>query len=41
LDPSQADQSYGMLVNKVLPPVFLGFFAAVLFGAILVLLILL
>jgi len=35
LDPSQADQSYGMLVNKVLPPVLLGFFAAVLFGAIL------
>ena len=35
LDPSQADQSYGLLVNKVLPPVLLGFFAAVLFGAIL------
>lgn len=35
LDPSQGDQSYGMLVNKVLPPVLLGFFAAVLFGAIL------
>ena len=35
LDSSQADQSYGMLVNKVLPPVLLGFFAAVLFGAIL------
>jgi SSS family solute:Na+ symporter len=35
LDPSQGDQSYGLLVNKVLPPVFLGFFAAVLFGAIL------
>jgi SSS family solute:Na+ symporter len=35
LDPSQADQSYGLLVNRVLPPVLLGFFAAVLFGAIL------
>jgi len=35
LDASQADQSYGMLVNRVLPPVLLGFFAAVLFGAIL------
>lgn len=35
LDASQADQSYGLLVNKVLPPVLLGFFAAVLFGAIL------
>src|SRR5210317_1997685 len=35
LDASQADLSYGMLVNKVLPPVLLGFFAAVLFGAIL------
>ena len=35
LDSSQGDQSYGMLVNKVLPPVLLGFFAAVLFGAIL------
>ena len=32
---TQADLSYGMLVNKVLPPVLLGFFAAVLFGAIL------
>jgi len=29
------DESYGLLVNKVLPPVLLGFFAAVLFGAIL------
>ena len=28
LDASQADQSYGLLVNKVLPPVLLGFFAA-------------
>ena len=35
LDASQADQSYGLLINKVLPPVLLGFFAAVLFGAIL------
>ncbi|MGB1454900.1 MAG: solute:sodium symporter family transporter [Flavobacteriaceae bacterium] len=35
LDPSQGDQSYGLLVNKVLPPALLGFFAAVLFGAIL------
>ena len=35
LDASQADQSYGLLVNRVLPPVLLGFFAAVLFGAIL------
>lgn len=30
-----ADQAYPMLVNKVLPPAFMGFFAAVLFGAIL------
>ncbi|SFF68468.1 solute:Na+ symporter, SSS family [Salegentibacter agarivorans] len=29
------DQAYPMLVNKVLPPYLLGFFAAVLFGAIL------
>ena len=29
------DQAYPMLVNKVLPPEWLGFFAAVLFGAIL------
>lgn len=35
LDIANQDQSYGMLVNKVLPPVLLGFFAAVLFGAIL------
>lgn len=35
LAPSQGDQSYGLLVNKVLPPALLGFFAAVLFGAIL------
>ena len=30
-----ADQAYPMLVNKVLPPELTGFFAAVLFGAIL------
>ncbi len=30
-----ADDAYPMLVNKVLPPSLLGFFAAVLFGAIL------
>ena len=35
LDVANQDQSYGMLVNKVLPPVLVGFFAAVLFGAIL------
>ena len=29
------DEAYPMLVSKVLPTVFLGFFAAVLFGAIL------
>ena len=29
------DQAYPMLVNAVLPPVFVGFFAAVIFGAIL------
>ena len=29
------DQAYPMLVSKVLPTVFVGFFAAVLFGAIL------
>ena len=29
------DQAYPMLVNKVLPNVWLGFFAAVMFGAIL------
>ena len=35
LDVSQGDQSYGMLVAKVLPASLVGFFAAVLFGAIL------
>jgi SSS family solute:Na+ symporter len=35
LTEGQQDQSYGLLVNKVLPPALLGFFAAVLFGAIL------
>ncbi len=30
-----ADQAYPALVNEVLPPVLVGFFAAVLFGAIL------
>ena len=35
LDVSQPDQAYGELVKKVLPPEFIGFFAAVLFGAIL------
>jgi SSS family solute:Na+ symporter len=30
-----ADDAYPMLVNKVLPPAWIGFFAAVLFGAIL------
>jgi SSS family solute:Na+ symporter len=30
-----SDQAYPMLVAKVLPPVLLGFFAAVIFGAIL------
>ena len=35
LTVSEQDQSYGLLVNKVLPPILLGFFAAVLFGAIL------
>jgi len=30
-----ADDAYPMLVNKVLPPAWVGFFAAVLFGAIL------
>jgi len=34
-DVSQPDQAYGELVKKVLPPEFIGFFAAVLFGAIL------
>ncbi len=32
---ANADQAYPMLVNKVLPSYLLGFFAAVLFGAIL------
>lgn len=31
----QPDQAYPMLVNKVLPTVLIGFFSAVLFGAIL------
>ena len=31
----KADEAYPMLVNEVLPPYLLGFFAAVLFGAIL------
>lgn len=35
LSVDNQDQSYGLLVNRVLPPVLLGFFAAVLFGAIL------
>ncbi|HLU92656.1 MAG TPA: solute:sodium symporter family transporter, partial [Membranihabitans sp.] len=30
-----ADQAYPLLVKKVLPPAFIGFFAAVMFGAIL------
>jgi solute:Na+ symporter, SSS family len=30
-----ADSAYPMLVNKVLPPAWVGFFAAVIFGAIL------
>lgn len=30
-----ADQAYPLLVKRVLPPVFVGFFAAVIFGAIL------
>ncbi len=35
-DPElKGDASYGLLVAKVLPPALLGFFAAVLFGAIL------
>lgn len=34
-DLESADQAYPMLVGKVLPPYLLGFFAAVLFGAIL------
>ncbi|MBW1295479.1 solute:sodium symporter family transporter [Aquimarina litoralis] len=32
---SSADQAYPELVRKVLPPTLLGFFAAVLFGAVL------
>lgn len=32
---ANADQAYPMLVKKVLPTAFVGFFAAVLFGAIL------
>ncbi len=35
LETGQGDQSYGLLVNRVLPPTLVGFFAAVLFGAIL------
>lgn len=34
-DLSSPDEAYPMLVNKVLPPAWVGFFAAVLFGAIL------
>ncbi len=34
-DLSAADQAYPELVRKVLPPALLGFFAAVLFGAVL------
>ena len=34
-DLETADQAYPMLVAKVLPPALLGFFAAVIFGAIL------
>ena len=35
LDVSKQDQSYGLLVSRVLPASLVGFFAAVLFGAIL------
>ena len=35
LDVSSADEAYGELVRKVLPTSLVGFFAAVLFGAIL------
>ncbi|MDG5490064.1 solute:sodium symporter family transporter [Psychroserpens sp. SPM9] len=35
LDVSTPDQAYGELVKRVLPPELIGFFAAVLFGAIL------
>ncbi|WP_299058871.1 solute:sodium symporter family transporter [uncultured Polaribacter sp.] len=34
-DIANADEAYPMLVKKVLPAAFIGFFAAVLFGAIL------
>ncbi|MGB5942977.1 MAG: solute:sodium symporter family transporter [Leeuwenhoekiella sp.] len=34
-DLANPDEAYPMLVKKVLPPAFVGFFAAVLFGAIL------
>ncbi|MEP0263821.1 solute:sodium symporter family transporter [Dokdonia sp.] len=34
-DLSSADQAYPQLVKEVLPPALLGFFAAVLFGAVL------
>ena len=34
-DIGNADEAYPMLVKKVLPTAFIGFFAAVLFGAIL------
>ena len=34
-DIANADEAYPMLVKKVLPAAFVGFFAAVLFGAIL------
>ncbi|MHB0754548.1 solute:sodium symporter family transporter [Polaribacter sp. M15] len=34
-DLANADEAYPMLVKKVLPAAFIGFFAAVLFGAIL------
>ncbi|WP_405295423.1 solute:sodium symporter family transporter [Algibacter sp. Ld11] len=34
-DLSNADEAYPMLVKKVLPAAYIGFFAAVLFGAIL------
>ncbi|MDO6759998.1 solute:sodium symporter family transporter [Tamlana sp. 2_MG-2023] len=34
-DLANTDEAYPMLVKKVLPTIFIGFFAAVLFGAIL------
>jgi SSS family solute:Na+ symporter len=34
-DLANADEAYPMLVKKILPTAFIGFFAAVLFGAIL------